>query len=121
MSNFNRMCANCAELGKTCKGTTCKTWTGCVYYKEDKSKRIFNHYKTRLIGTSNRSNPGFIRYNCIEYMCSFPGIDPVEMAASLQNDGYTVLFDDSSITAKQNKAKRHQVEAYAASHKEALP
>lgn len=119
MSNLNSMCANCAELGKTCEGTACQTWTGCVYYKEDKSKRIFNYYKNSLINTSNRTNPGNIRYNVIEYVCSFPSIDPVEMAASLQKDGYTILFDDSSITTKQNKAKRHQAEAYAASHKEA--
>lgn len=30
-STLNSMCINCLELGKSCKGTTCKTWTGCVY------------------------------------------------------------------------------------------
>lgn len=25
------MCEDCQELGSSCNGTTCKTWTGCVY------------------------------------------------------------------------------------------
>lgn len=31
MDNLNRMCSNCLKLGKGCNGTTCQTWTGCVY------------------------------------------------------------------------------------------
>ena len=31
MENINRMCADCLKLGNDCKGTTCQTWTGCVY------------------------------------------------------------------------------------------
>lgn len=27
----NRMCLTCSKLGNDCKGTTCKTWTGCIY------------------------------------------------------------------------------------------
>lgn len=27
----NRMCITCSKLGNGCKGTTCKTWTGCIY------------------------------------------------------------------------------------------
>lgn len=30
---LNSMCENCACLGNTCNGTTCQTWTGCVYRK----------------------------------------------------------------------------------------
>ena len=30
---FNSMCVNCLEHGKSCDGTTCQTWTGCVYRK----------------------------------------------------------------------------------------
>lgn len=30
---LNIMCINCLNRGKTCNGTTCKTWTGCVYRK----------------------------------------------------------------------------------------
>lgn len=32
-SNLNTMCWNCLERGKNCNGTTCQTWTGCVYRK----------------------------------------------------------------------------------------
>lgn len=31
MKRMNRMCANCLKLGDGCKGTTCQTWTGCVF------------------------------------------------------------------------------------------
>ena len=27
---LNSICEGCARLGKTCNGTTCKTWTGCA-------------------------------------------------------------------------------------------
>lgn len=108
MKKLNNMCETCAKLGKDCNGTTCQTWTGCVYRVEDKQKRIFVFYKrdlSRLI----RTNPHGIRFNCIQYVCKFPEIDPVEMAASLQNDGFTILFDDSSISAKENAAHRAAV------------
>ena len=32
-SDLNTMCFDCLERGKTCKGTTCQTWTGCIYRK----------------------------------------------------------------------------------------
>ena len=32
-SDLNTMCFDCVERGKTCKGTTCKVWTGCVFKK----------------------------------------------------------------------------------------
>lgn len=32
-SNLNVMCWNCLERGKSCNGTTCQVWTGCVYRK----------------------------------------------------------------------------------------
>lgn len=27
----NRMCLTCSKLGNGCMGTTCQTWTGCIY------------------------------------------------------------------------------------------
>lgn len=107
MENLNSICGTCARLCNGCKGTTCKTWTGCVYYKDDKNKRTFEHYKSRLIRESH--NADGIRFNVIQYLCQFPGIDPVEMAASLQNDGYNILFDDSSITKAANKSNMAKV------------
>lgn len=30
-SDINAMCHSCKKYGNECKGTTCKTWTGCVF------------------------------------------------------------------------------------------
>ena len=60
---------------------------------EEKQQRIFNSYKNRLIKESN----GSTRFNVIEYLCSFPKIDPFVMAASLIKEGIAIAFDDSSI------------------------
>lgn len=30
-SDLNVMCLDCKKRGNGCDGTTCKTWTGCVY------------------------------------------------------------------------------------------
>lgn len=35
MNDINRMCMDCANLGESCKGTTCHTWTGCVFRKSN--------------------------------------------------------------------------------------
>lgn len=71
---------------------------------------IFKFYKNRLIKECGELCEGNIRFNVIQYLCSFPGLDPVEMAASLIWDGYQVLFDDSSISKKENARNRHLVE-----------
>jgi len=80
--------------------------------KEQKETRIFNHYSKRLKERGGMN--GRIRFNVIQYVCSFPGLDPVEMAACLQRDGFTILYDDSSISARENAAHRRQVEKVAA-------
>lgn len=33
MNGLNRMCLDCTERGQSCEGTTCQTWTGCIYRK----------------------------------------------------------------------------------------
>lgn len=73
---------------------------------------MFDHYKRRLIKECD-NNPDGIRFLCIQYLCQFPGIDPVEMAASLQRDGYAILFDDTSISARENAANRAAVKRAA--------
>ena len=67
-------------------------------------KRIFDFYKKDLekIG----ENVGYVRMNVIEYVCGFPKIDPYKMAAALFVDGIGVVFDDSSISQKENEKKR---------------
>ena len=74
--------------------------------QEEKEIRIFNHYKNRLEKESTRK----IRFNVIEYLCSFPKIDPLAMAAAISRDGYKILFDDSSISAEENKRKERKLE-----------
>ena len=78
--------------------------------KEDNGRRIFGSYKRDLIRTAEISGrPQELRYNCIQYVCQFPGIDPAEMAASLQDDGFTILFDDSGLSTRENAANRAAV------------
>ena len=78
--------------------------------EEEKKERVFQHYKNRLIKeVRNTSGNENIRFNCIEYLCSFPKIDPYVMAASIANDGITILFDDSSISREENRRKEKQV------------
>lgn len=72
--------------------------------------RTFKTYKNRLIETARREETRkALRFNTIEYLCSFPKIDPYEMAASIKKDGITILFDDSSITVAENQKKERKV------------
>ena len=78
---------------------------------QEKRERIFDFYKRDLIKlTNNNENP--IRFICIEYTCSFSKINPFEMAKALKNDGYNIVFDDSSISQKENDRKRKAVEKF---------
>lgn len=94
-------------------GRYCRTLREAEQYAESvdgaprTAPRVFAAYKRDLIRTAEiSSRPQELRYNCIQYLCRFPGIDPVKMAASLQNDGFIILFDDSSISAKANAENR---------------
>lgn len=78
---------------------------------EEKRERIFDFYKRDLIKLTNNSMRP-IRFNCIEYVCRFPKINPFEMAKALKNDGCDLVFDDSSISQKENDRKRKAVENF---------
>ena len=83
---------------------------GKVETTEEQKERIFNHYKNRLITeVRDGSKSENIRFNVIEYLCSFPKIDPFVMAASIVKDGIIILFDDTSISKKENQAKERKV------------
>ncbi|MCB6990626.1 hypothetical protein LI187_08990 [bacterium 210820-DFI.6.38] len=75
---------------------------------QEKENRIFEFYRKDLekLGKSNDQ----IRMNVIEYVCSFPKINPCKMAATLSRDGFDIVFDDSSISQKENERKRKAVE-----------
>lgn len=75
---------------------------------KQKEIRIFNLYKKDLEKLGKEH--GQIRMICIEYVCSFPKIDPFKMAKALKNSGHNVVFDDSSISKAENEKKRRKVE-----------
>ena len=49
------------------------------------------------------------RYCVVQYLCSFPKIDPDEMAAALIREGVDVRFDDSSISQRENAKHQRRV------------
>lgn len=70
--------------------------------------KIYDCYRRELIRLHDKNSEYGLRMIAIEYLCQFPGIDPIEMARSLIADGYKVVFDDSSISQKENERKRRQ-------------
>ena len=77
-----------------------------------KEKRMFEFYKNDLERLGKEG--GWVRMNVVEYTCRFPGIDTYKMAAAIVSDGFEVLFDDSSISQKENERKRKAVEKLTA-------
>lgn len=75
---------------------------------QEKEIRIFDFYKKELEKLSDESRK--IRMICIEYVCSFPNINAYKMASSLLASGYNIVYDDSSITERENGKKRKNVE-----------
>ena len=73
------------------------------------NERIFNHYLNDLLKLQEKH--GQIRYIVVEYLCSFPKIDPVKMARELIGRGAKIVFDDSSITKAENERKKRRVTA----------
>lgn len=83
---------------------------GTVETTEEQKERVFNHYKNDLQSIANRTRQAeILRFNVIEYVCNFPKINPFVMAASLAEDGFTILYDDSSISTTENRRKEKQV------------
>lgn len=74
-------------------------------------RRIVYNYYERLCKERN-SDDRPIRYSVIEYLCSFPKINPVYMAHRLANSGYEIAFDDTSISQSANNRKRMEVFNY---------
>jgi len=74
-------------------------------------EEMFQAYKRRLM--TEGAKPGEVkqwtRYNVVQYLCSFPHLDPDEMAAALIREGVNVKFDDSSISAADNAKHQRRV------------
>lgn len=77
---------------------------------KQKEIRIFNLYKKDLEKLGKEH--GQIRMICVEYVCSFPKINPFKMAKALKNSGHNVIFDDSTISRAENEKKRRKVEKF---------
>lgn len=82
---------------------------GTVETAEEQTERVFAHYKNELAAKAGAGD-GSVRFNVVEYVCGLPKIDPFVMAASLAKDGITISYDDSSISRKDNQAKKRRVE-----------
>ena len=75
--------------------------------KEQRKERMFAIYKEML--EKLNENLGWLRFIVIEYRCTFPKIDPYEMAAILHAEGVRIVFDDSTISSKANERKKEKV------------
>lgn len=80
---------------------------GKIETEEEKTNRMFQSYKNNLVRLY--INHGRLRFACIEYVCSFPKINPYEMAASLIKDGIEIVYNDSSISKTDNIIKERKV------------
>ena len=72
----------------------------------EKEVRIFNTYKNILMKDNS------CRFNVVEYLCSFPKINPYLMAASLIESGIKIVYDDSSISKAENEKKQRKVKRF---------
>ena len=82
---------------------------GTVETTEEQKERVFQSYKKDLLKVKETSRNEGIRFNVIEYVCSFPKINHYVMAASIKKEGITILYDDSSISRQENRRKEKQV------------
>ena len=74
--------------------------------------RLFDFYKRRLLALAG-GEP--LRWVCVQYLCSFPGLSPYDMGAELMAEGVEIIYDDAAITRAENAAERRRVQrAYAA-------
>ena len=113
-AEVNPMCTDCIRRGSDCDGTTCETWTGCIYRETAAQRdiRLFDFYQRRLLALVG-GEP--LRWVCVQYLCSFPGLSPYDMGAELMAEGVEIIYDDTAITRAENAAERRRVQrAYAA-------
>ena len=69
-------------------------------------EEIFAHYKDYILKDNIAKQ---VRFNVVQYLCSFPTIDPYQMAASIVRDGYQIVYDDSSISQEENAKHARKV------------
>jgi len=85
-------------------------------------EEMFQHYKDKLLAQAKSKTDvkqffdgtvppqtGWTRYAVVEYVCSFPKLDPVRMVAELINEGIKIYFDNSAISREENMRLEHNV------------
>lgn len=108
-AEINPMCTDCIRRGSDCDGTTCETWTGCIYRETAAQRdiRLFDFYKRRLLALAG-GEP--LRWVCVQYLCSFLGLSPYDMGAELMAEGVRIVYDNTAISPAANRAERRRVE-----------
>lgn len=69
---------------------------------------LFQSCKRRLVQSATMTDPGRIRFIAVQYLCSFSHISPYDMAVSLANDGFEILFDNSAIGKGERETERRK-------------
>lgn len=76
-----------------------------------KAQRLLDYYFRELERTGDSCNKQ-IRFICVEHQCRLSDIDPFKIVADLKQKGYTLVFDDASISHNENVQKYKKVERY---------
>ena len=69
--------------------------------------RIFSHYKRRLLALAD-GKP--LRWVCVQYLCSFPGLSPYEMGAELMAEGVKLIYNNTAVSRAVNRAEQQKVQ-----------
>lgn len=69
--------------------------------------RVFTHYKRRLLALAN-GKP--LRWICVQYLCSFPGISPYDMGAELMAEGVKLIYNNTAVSRAVNRAEQQKVQ-----------
>ena len=85
-------------------------------------EEMFQIYKADLLQQARKTNAGdrffdgtippitgWTRFSVIQYVCSFPKLDPVRMAAEMIREGIKVYFDNMAISDRENKMEERAV------------
>lgn len=69
--------------------------------------RIFSHYKRRLLALAD-GKP--LRWVCVQYLCSFPGLSPYDMGAELMAEGVKLIYNNTAISRAANRTEQQKVQ-----------
>ena len=79
------------------------------YGKKVSKEQCLRHKRRPMTEDKPGEVKQWTRYNVVQYLCSFPKLDPDEMAAALMREGIEIRFDDSSISVADNAKHQRRV------------